>query len=646
MPLWMLRGSRSRGNAPSMSCRNDHPPHRGHMDLGVGPAIRVVDRGQIHRPVRVFGHLRKGRRTIDLTMECISKRWEDGFMTMTPPVPSTPCDRANTCKGVTARTVHDKGFGRTLLAFVTPAGRRFDACVLCLRADAAERWYRALYDESFPPNPIHDWIVRVDHPGEYDAAVCMGPIDCDPRATKSPYVGIAGPFPRYDETTLLVVESGFRQLGVEWAQIPRLLRGPQRVGARPLGFHNLWRTNFAVLHAGFVCRVKQKLGIVVVEMFAKCLPKVHGSGSPAKWDRAAARVEAWLSGIVLAGASGLYPHCESHPNPPILVWSNKQVLYFLKEHISFLIQRDSPELGRAVRRMYPDWDEFVSETRLTCETLRKMGHTGKRLPTPNRYQPVLCWNARMRSTFQPAPVSHSPHLAAMKAAHSFDGGGIAFIETVPAPDRPQLKLAAAYDAWMDRLGSREIVVQSNMTERLEWYVCSECGHFKSDTKCGGCERVCYDFETQTVRCHKKRGVGRKPARTWLQTHPTATSYETTVCRGEVILCTFGTHIINVDFSAMVACARCRVKVISHDWLRTIYGYECDDCMDVVGVHACEVCKKRCPDDGFNIRAFVQGVGARDIYFCRLHARRRLKAHAHVWAYDLLMSQVVNKRMKR
>lgn len=573
-------------------------------------------------------------------METVSKAWEDGFLLLDPA--RAACASALQCKGHTARTVHGQRLGAALPAFALPSGRAFDRCLLCLRAAVSARWYEVLYTEEAPPGPIHEWAVRADEEGEYDAAACIGPL-LEPR-----YVGVAGAFPRYDETTLLVTPRGFEQLGVDFRVVPRLLRPNERVGARPLGFHWLWRTTYALLYAGYVCRAPETgLPGHVAEIYGKCLPRSHYGNT--KWDAAAVR--AWVDGVVRASALGLYPHCRVRyaALDQGEEWAPKQVLFFIREHITFLIERDSPELRAAVARAYPAWPKFEADVRETCDAIRRRVDAraaGKRVQSVKRFEAIRSWPEFVREhTEAPRHPAFSPHLPEMKRRFYEGEDALAWMHSLPLADASALYRAAAWDVWKERFATRP--APRPTPAPLWWYMCGACGAFKSVTSAahGGCNEVCLDLATMTVRCHKRRGVGRKPLLTHIERSGCA-EFTTPGCRGEIIRRPFGTHIVNIDFRAHVACAECRAALLPLDFRRAVLGPVCDACAAPRSEARCAVCAAEVPENAFSVQAFDAARGMRAVFFCRAHARLRLRKHADVWSMDLLMSTVYNSKRAR
>lgn len=580
-------------------------------------------------------------------MEFVSKSWEDSSLLIG--FSSEECINGTDCKGVTARTVHLAAFGRPLNAYTLPSGRKFPFCLLCLRAETSKVWYEVLYRGSFPEKPIHEWAVRVDEPGEYDAAVCIGPPDVSPISKKSKYCGVVAPFPRYDETILLVVPNGFKQIGVDYVTIPRLLTCPTRCGARPLGFYDLYRTQFALIHAGYVCAVnKDGLDrLPVAETFARCLPKNHYAASNSKWyETAGHSLEMWMKGIKRTGALGLYPHCKVKliSYDESTMWDTKHIIFFVREHVTFLIERDSKELRDAVIRAYPEWPKFETDVRTICDSLREKGIDTKKIVLGIKFQePVSLLSACRSANFDCLPFENRSVVSEMLVKHEIQRiNTIKSISSMMVSDADIARSALFYYAVQDKFKTTPIVVDKNRTPNpIEWYVCSCCGEFKSDTKRDGCLNVCLDLDTNEIKCHKRKTSGKKPIK------GDAKSFEVFQCEGIVFPIPFGVNIVNIDFYAFVACSRCQRSCIPHDWIRTIYGYTCDECRAVKTVSECEVCGVRCTKEGFKIRTFVSGAGAKDVWFCRSHARQRLKTHAEIWNYDLMMGYLVEcKRTKR
>jgi hypothetical protein len=124
-------------------------------------------------------------------METVTKAHEDAFLISSRIV---KCASESQCKGVTARTVHGRSFGKPLDAFVTPAGIQMRECVLCIRARVSKTYYEVLHSALFPSEPIHPYVVAVDAENEYDAALCIGPLDVTAVCAQSAFVGVVGPF--------------------------------------------------------------------------------------------------------------------------------------------------------------------------------------------------------------------------------------------------------------------------------------------------------------------------------------------------------------------------------------------------------------------------------------------------------------------
>lgn len=585
-------------------------------------------------------------------MEIVPKAWEDAHLTVASEGES-PCANADACKGKTARTVHGHALNKTLRAFKLPSGREFNTCVLCIRAAVSARWYEVLYADECPVDPIHEWGVEADVPGGYDSALCIGPL------TEHRYVGVVAPFMRYDETTLLVNAShtGFVQLCVDYQTIPRLLGPNERVGARPLGYHWMWRTTSALLYAGFVSYVpvNAKLPGLVSEVYCRCVPRSHYSHS--KWELAMANLKnEWLDGVVRASALGIYPHCRVRYATVLdtdeAPWTAKHILHFVREHMAFLVERDSPELYAAVVRAYPGWPQFVAEVNATCDALRRSSDRtiGKRVHAVKRLDDPMMWTRFVRKhvTEPPRPsFVPQPLLEEMKKVYYAGDDAVSWMSSLTMSDASALYAAAGWDGWKDRFSTRKIVTEGNATPGpVWWYMCAKCGVFKSVTsKWGGCNDVCFDLDTMKVRCHKKRGVGRKPTLTHIA-KTKCTRFTTKGCRGEIISRPFGTHLVNINFNAYVACVQCVEALVPYDHKRIVLGHRCDACLRVNVAPKCEVCSVPVPPGTFCVQAFDDAVGMRSVFFCRAHAKQKLRRHVEVWSLDLLLSQVyASKRMR-
>jgi hypothetical protein len=513
-------------------------------------------------------------------MERVSKSWEDAQLRVNRGAPT--CARAAECKGVTARTVHGAGFGRALEAFSLPSGRAFGECLLCLRAGASARWYEALFTRAAPAEPVHAWCVRVGRAGEYDEAQCLGPCDEDAEA-ESAYVGAQGPFPRYDETTLLVREWGFEQVYVHSARVPRLTGPSRRVGARPLGWHEAYRTQWALVLGGYVCEESRAREVALAALYARCSPSAKCPTGEAAWFHALVGrgLQGWLRGVQRLSWAGEYPHaahrCDSAPGE----MDAFQQTMCVREHVTFLVERDSRELGAAVRRVWPDWDEYVREVRLGCDAMRASGWALRKVKIKTRAR------------------------------------------AAPGPARSLFEY-------------RELRVNVS-AEDMEWYVCTSCGKFKSDTKRGGCLDVCIDLETGSVHCFKKRAVGRKPMQLAVE-RAELDSLERAGCFGLVRAISFGRRLVLVNGVGYGVCSRCESDRVCLNWSSLMGTWSCAACASASAeaARSCEMCGSKCGKQEFKIRAFEKESGARDVWFCKAHARHRLRAHAEVWSYDLLM----------
>jgi hypothetical protein len=529
-------------------------------------------------------------------MERVSKSWEDDFLLLD--APTAPCINQLSCKGHTARTVHGRSLGHTLKSFRLPSGRAFARCLLCLRAETSQKWYDALWSKDAPPSPIHDWAVEVDKADQYDSACCIGPAGDDA------YVGVQGPFPRYDETVLLVLpEKGFRQLCVHYAEIPRLLKPSERAGARPLGWHDLFRTQFALIFAGYTLsytpRVREKT-MPLAALYARCVPGTNVAAAVgAKWLLDAKRDLAnWLPAVLEASVKGLYPHCLERTQEPVdhENFNARAVTLCVREHMSFLVERDSPELQNAVRRAFPVWDAFVDEVRASCDAMRKS-----------------LWKSQV------------PLLAAKKRGAIKTHDEIVLFQY------------------------RDLVCGEPLAEPVYWYVCTTCGEFKFDTARGGCKNVCVDLDTGEVHCYKKRAVGRRPTLKALQKDPEQEFVQQWGCFGPVRGLWFGERLVLVRGVAHFPCVRCSKTSVCLDWRGISRGLVCEQCCRPQESWACEVCGVKCAEDGFHIQAFCAAKGLRAVYFCKNHLKHRLKLHAEVWSYDLLMeaaSEVVTQKRRR
>lgn len=514
-------------------------------------------------------------------METVTKAHEDAFLRCVPG--RTKCASDKRCKGVTARTVHNQSFGSPLDAFVLPSGNALSECVLCIRARVSKEYYHTLYTKSFPTQPIHPYVVQVDTEEAYDAALCIGPLDMEPTSERAEFVGVVGPFLRYDETCLRVVDDGFEQLHMDFKRA-RFGDAYLRVGARPLGFYDLYRTQSALLLAGFVCDVPKRDGMPIVSVYTKCLPHANVSSvSVGVFDNLS--IHRWLAGIRRIGSLGLYPHCESFGQN--VDRDAKTLFLLMREHVTFLIERDSPELYEAVVRAHPTWPEFVKHTREACDQLRSTNEL-----------PRSALSAFTKHTAG-VPVSHPPFTSCAISG-----------------------------------------------EPLEWYVCTKCGKFKSDMQRGGCVDVCVDLETGVVLCYKKRPVGRKPLRTMLEANPDQTTFERAGCFGVVQKIEFGNRIVDINGVARAACVKCRQAHVPIDWQRIVGGLLCDACNVRDDKIKCEVCGVKCGKDGFSIRAFKTNETERDVWFCRAHTSHRLKQHAEVWSYELLMEAATSAKRPR
>ena len=352
-------------------------------------------------------------------MRTVHKSEEDSYLVVRPD--RSKCVNGSKCKGVTAKTVHGESFGFPLDAF------HEGECVLCVRAAVSRRWYEILFRNEFPDRPIHPWIVQ-----GYDPGRLMGPV------VEGTYVGVVGPFPRYDETILRLVEDGFEQICMDPKTIPGFgFRDDRPVGARPLGFGRMYGTQFALVFAGFVSRSANDLP-PLASFYKRCVSGTRTPSSNAAWFVETKRVlSTWLESVV--GTNG--------PTDA------KSVITLVRDHAAFLVSKDSPELLEAVRRRFPEWDEFVSRVREEAREVRA---------------------GRVPKTFASSPKpAETPRIEGRSSSLIFD-------DVVPR-DSP-----------------------------FDWYVCSRCHDFKSIRGGGGCVRTCVDLETNEPRCKRKRSAGKNP----------------------------------------------------------------------------------------------------------------------------------------
>lgn len=563
--------------------------------------------------------------------------WEEAAMREPGPA-DRACVRGPQCKGVTAQTWTGP-LGRPLRAFALPSGRVFDECVLCIRARVSARWYEVLRTSEMPAEPIHPWCVRVDVPGEYDAALCIGPVAC-----AGAYVGVVAPFPRYDETALALVPGGFAQVHCDYREIPRLCGRSVRVGARPLGFAGLWRAQIALVYAGLVHHVSRERDVPsgVCDVLRRCVLRMYHGRGALEAERAAG-ASAWLDSVIRASAEGVYAHCTARCAvvPSSTQWEPRDVIFFVREHATFLVERDSPELYAAVCAAHPTWPTYVAEVRKVCDEIR-VAVVGRRVGIKARLLELPSFRRFARETFDEPRDDEEDEggvvaLDEMKAEYARAGAARAqaFAHSLLSADARATIRAAAREGWRDRFAKSALPFEG---APIVWYVCSSCGEFKSVTsRWGGCEHVAYDIERGVVRCHKTDNSGRK-ALLELVAREKLREVTVTRCGGVVEPLEFGTHVVNLDFVAHVACAACREALVPLDFRTVCRGLRCVPCAEPPVARTCEVCAAPVSSDAFRVRGF-DARGLRDVFFCRQHTHVKIARRAEVWALDALMPLV-------
>lgn len=116
----------------------------------------------------------------------VSRHHEEAFLVRASSALDV-CENRESCVGL----LHLNAFALT--RFQT-SEKRYERCILCLRADATRKWMQACLNHG-ANEVVHDWVVDVR---EYDERCCLRALGDNSNAkTASTFLGVLGPFPRY-----------------------------------------------------------------------------------------------------------------------------------------------------------------------------------------------------------------------------------------------------------------------------------------------------------------------------------------------------------------------------------------------------------------------------------------------------------------
>lgn len=592
-------------------------------------------------------------------METISYEYEQSYI-RTPHAGELPCLSGSQCVGCTFCSYEGKRLGRCLTEFVTPLGKSFDhQCVLCIRKNVTSAFYNILYEHELPQTSIiHPYMVEVDNANGYNADSCLFPPTCGPN-DEFRFVGLVGPFPRFNELSLCVENGTIVQRNVRYRTMPTLLKAKKRYGARRVDF--FFDTTSAVILAGYICNVNpSKTTIDVVDIFKRCVPKRNNQKlCMAKYDQNKVIMQ-WLEELFFNTTRGVYPYCKRVKTLHDEI-QETLLTYCVQEFIVFTISCDTL-LELAVRRKFPEWDSFKTYVRAFCDLIRL--HKNPEVPSKRIYlysPPSSCIArlAKMR-TWTPMPQPMYVPQAYKRLCIAPD------METTLSHmlHAEKYEIVNYVGGIIELQKHLQIPLPVNMyTTEIVVYACESCNTFKScdetSKKIFGNTLLAFDWNESQPFCHKKDLTGRKPMNDKVNAMLKTNNHGAELvirdkknCNQALTKFRLGKFVCHINGVAKLSCRKC-TRVCNLSLNKILYGFLCNFCAKPKEdpVVRCRVCGCiRYPSSKTlwtQRKAFANGglTGCHTYFFCKTHSFQRTDVCAY-WALPLLLQMINNLCVKK
>lgn len=582
-------------------------------------------------------------------MEEITLSYEQSFMREYH-AGETPCMYMSKCVGKTFRDLRGSCCHVIFPAFVTPMNHTaFDnRCVLCLRRDITREFYSILYNNETPQSSIiHPYTVKVDKQGEYDADSCLFPPICNADG-QTRFVGLIGPFPRFDAFTLRVNlnKKTIEQQGLMYHIVPTINKPFKRQGARRIDF--FYNTTAAILLAGYICNVAPSLHIDVVDIYKKCIPKRNNQRLAIGDYENSTTTTKWLTEINSFTRSGIYKNF----NTKIVdTGDTSELTLAVQEHIVFLISNDEL-LNEAVIRKFPQWPSFVKYTEKACDVIRqgkslqkiqRVYLTSNNSDLLNRIIRYKNWKLR----------AYSPHVPEVYER----------LKRLPNIEKEiDNLLVSEYDDFATYVGGliyqhaflRVLLPLNRQVYESFVYTCMSCHSFKSHNDNDGTfmshSQLAVDWAQKDLFCVVKDLTGRKAMKEHVKKRRlngegegamTITAKKNS-CPDPLIRITLGSHVAHINGVCKARCLHC-LNVCDFSIRNIMYGTVCDKCAKKKLPARCVQCGSLQPhtrNSWMQIEAFKDGglSGCQPVWFCKRHSFQ-CTTLVKYWSLPILLEKV-------
>lgn len=556
-----------------------------------------------------------------------------------------PCMYGVNCLGKTFVSYEQLCFGRVLPRFVTPNNASFgDRCVLCLRRDVTREYYRVLYDNETPQcTIIHPYTVYVDAKDQYDADSCLFPPTWESRAT-SRFIGVIGPFPRFDSMTLVVKPDRIEQRAVKYNILPTILHKSRRQGARRIDF--FYNISSALILAGFVCEVNiDSNDIEVINALRDSIPRRNNHKIVLQQFKDE-KTQEWLMELVDFTYSTAYPHVSSVSRAPDL----NELTLCVQEHVVFLVEHDEL-MSEAVHRRFPKWMEFANFVKSQCNALRSGRGINTRTNRVYLYPTTNTTLNRLMKREWPAypfPTSVPEVYNRLKRRPNIDSE----IALLSDQDRIQFEWYVGGVIQQHMYLSVRLPNNKQIEKQLA-YVCSECFGLKSSSeknyKFGGHSMLSMEWNSRNLFCATKDLTGRRPILNEIERQKNEGIVDIRIvpkkmsCVKPLRAVVLGTHISHINGECKTVCRKCRT-IIDFSMHQILYDTLCKYCSVEVEEISCAYCGSVRPKlskcEWMQVKAFSDGgvSGCKTFWFCKNHSfqcTQRVK----YWCLPLLMDKV-------
>ena len=576
-------------------------------------------------------------------MEEITIDYEESYMRRFG-AGESPCINSKKCIGCEFVDIYGNRANSIFPEFKTPLGHTYmGRCVLCIRRDVTRQFYLTLYDADTPQTSIiHPYIVKIDEPDQYDGDCCLFPPTCDSDG-KTRFVGLVGPYPRFDAITLQVDGDKIKQCGVRYKVLPTLIKPFIRQGARRINF--FYNTTAAIILAGYICEVSASINIDVVDIYKKCISKRNNQRLDLE-EYKDKTTKKWLNELNQFMFLDYYDLKQPGIVPPHL----DELTIAVQEHVVYLASKDQL-LQEAILRKFPQWNNFVEYIKEAANNIRRGKSLSKlqRVYLQSNNNGFLNKVIRCREwKLQPAP-SYVPDVYLR-------------LQKLPNVEKEiENLLAFDFDEFARFVGGVInqhmylcVLLPENMqTKELTVYVCTICQSFKSQADTPkpffGHNLLSMDWCDNDLYCELKDLTGKRHTQEQINKRRRAGEDVRTVqskknsCKQPLLRIPMGTHIAHINGVCKILCHKCR-RVCDYTINRMFYKPICSHCEEALSVIKCAHCglqrSEGCNVTWLQLMAFKDGglSACRPYWFCKRHTfqcTRQIK----YWALPVLLEKV-------